>query len=125
MTDHFSKKELQCRCGCGQLDMEPGFLERLESLRVGFDKPMVVNSGYRCRSHNAAASNTGRFGPHTTGMAVDIAVCGEDAYDLVSLAMTMGFSGIGVSQRGPWGKRFIHIDDLPVINRSRPRIWSY
>ena len=33
------------------------------------------------------------------------------------------FSGIGVSQKGAWEGRFIHLD--MVQDESRPAIWSY
>ncbi len=68
---HFSRKELECHCGCGQMEMDHELLDRLESLRTAFGKPMRVTSGFRCPTYNAQISGTGFTGPHTTGMAVD------------------------------------------------------
>jgi hypothetical protein len=35
-------------------------------------------------------------------------------------------TGIGVAQRGPHDKRFIHLDDLKNSEQNpRPWIWSY
>lgn len=116
---HFTRSELQCRCGCGTLRMDPDFMERVESLRLAYGKPLYVTSGYRCPEHNEKASKTGRTGPHTTGKAVDFAVSGPDARLLIGVAVALGFEGIGVAQKGPHPSRFIHLDMLGE------RIWSY
>jgi uncharacterized protein YcbK (DUF882 family) len=99
------------------------FLDKLEDLRTAYNKPIIVTSGYRCPLHNASVSKTGTSGPHTKG-AVDIAVSGTNAHDLLQHAMTIGFTGVGISQRGNHKTRFIHLDDLPV-GELRPWIWSY
>lgn len=125
MTPHFSKAELQCHCGCHKTKMDPDFLVKLEDLRRAFNKPISPSSAYRCPSNNTKISKTGQNGPHTTGKAIDIPVSGEDAYDLVQLAFLVGFSGIGISQRGPHKKRFIHLDTLHYPDYPRPRIWTY
>jgi len=128
MTPHFKRGELMCNDICARAQMSPGFLQRLESLRVAFGKPMIITSGYRCPRHNSLVSKTGIAGPHTTGLAVDVSVAGPDAYLLVLIALQMGFTGIGVQQAGPHVGRIIHIDDLPLAvgdRAPRPRIWSY
>ena len=122
-TTHFSRHELRCRCGCGRCGMDQAFLVRLEQLRWAFGKPMRLSSAYRCPDHNERISKTGRTGPHTTGRAVDVLVSGEDAYRLVRLALEHGFTGIGIAQRGPHERRFIHLDDLD--GPTRPWVWSY
>ena len=123
---HFSRSELQCHCGCSKMLMDDGFMKKLEELRKAFGKPMRVSSAYRCATHNAKVSKTGRNGPHTTGQAVDILVSGEDAYELLYYAVGFGFGGLGVSQRGPHANRFIHLDRLESLSsRPRPRVWSY
>ncbi len=122
---HFTLHELQCHCGCGEALMDAGFLTKLEDLRTAFAKPMTVTSGYRCPAHNTKVSHTGANGPHTTGHAIDIKVCGADAYQLLLLAMQLGFSGLGISQRGSMESRFIHIDNLSYPNYPRPRVWTY
>jgi len=37
-SEHFSKIELQCKCGCATCEMDGLFLERLESVRKQFNK---------------------------------------------------------------------------------------
>jgi len=103
------------------------FMEKVETLRVVYDKPMKVNSAARCPAYNEKVSSTGRTGPHTTGHAIDIGVSGSDAHFLLRIAMKYGnFTGVGVSQKGPHEKRFLHFDDLTAnVGQPRPWIWSY
>ena len=95
-------------------------MRRLDALRHSFGEPMIVTSGYRCPAHNDNVSTTGLDGPHTTGRAADIGISGAAALDLVLLS---NFGGLGINQKGPHEKRFIHLDDLD--GPTRPRIWSY
>ncbi len=121
---HFQASEFACRCGCGGNAIQPGLVYKLDELREAFGKALVVTSGYRCPDHNERVSTTGRTGPHTTGLAADIAVSGRDAVTVLRLALAAGFGGIGVQQKG--GGRFLHLDLIPDSrSHKRPWIWSY
>jgi uncharacterized protein YcbK (DUF882 family) len=123
MTPHFSKESVACKCGCGLLPEQP-FMNRIEMLRNSCGFPLVVTSGARCPSYNAKVSSTGENGPHTTGRAIDLGVSRKQAYTVVKKALELGFTGIGIQQKG--ASRFIHIDDLAdAPNQPRPTIWSY
>lgn len=126
VTPHFSRPELACQCGCGRMEMDPVFMDKLEALRIEYGQPMVVSSGFRCPMYNDEASTTGQSGPHVTGMAVDVAVFGKNAHRLLTLALQHGFTGVGVSQKGGQGSRFLHLDAIaPGPGRPRPFVWSY
>lgn len=100
------------------------FMERVETLRLRYGKALRVTSAARCPDYNAKVSSTGRTGPHTTGRAIDFGIDRADAYDLLALALVMGFSGIGVHQKGK--ERFLHLDDLTdEPGQPRSTIWSY
>lgn len=127
---YFSKEELGCRCdeckGNNWHKMNAEFMQLLVKLRekLGFGLPL--SSAYRCPSHNQTVSTSGLFGPHTTGKAADIKIYGEHAYTLVHVALDIGFTGIGVKQKGLHDARYIHVDNLTVEeNFPRPNIWSY
>lgn len=123
MTPHFTKAELTCKCGCGMLP-EQSFMDKVEKLRMSVGFALPVTSAARCPDHNAKVSGTGRTGPHTTGRAIDFGIDGSRAYAVLSAAIAMGFTGIGVNQKG--GGSFIHIDDLTSVGpRTRPWVWSY
>jgi hypothetical protein len=103
----------------GTIFVVPEFLDRIEELRMRCGFALPITSGYRSPAHNAAVSTTGDDGPHTTGKACDIGVDGVKAFTLISIALQMGFTGLGVNQKGTG--RFIHVDDA----HETPTIWSY
>ena len=114
---------MQCKCGCNQEKMDVEFMARLTNLREKWGKPMVVSSAYRCQNHPVEARKA-KPGAHTLGRAVDIAVQGADARELLALAIDYGFTGIGVQQKGTG--RFLHFDDLTAKDGfPRSTIWSY
>ncbi|MEW5251275.1 D-Ala-D-Ala carboxypeptidase family metallohydrolase [Microbulbifer sp. 2201CG32-9] len=122
-NDYFTEEELACRC-CGKNHFSDDTLRRLIRVRERLNKPMVINSGYRCPSH---CTKIGSTMTHTTGQAVDVSVAGGRAYELLSIAQEEGFTGIGVKQKGAHGGRFLHLDDLEPVpgERTRPTVWSY
>lgn len=123
MTPHFTAAELACKCGCGMLPAQD-FMDKVEKLRVTVGFPLPVTSAARCPEHNAKVSSSGKDGPHTTGRAIDLGVFGGKAHSVLAAALSMGFTGIGVAQKG--GGRFIHLDDLQSTDkRFRPYVWSY
>lgn len=123
MWKYFTLDEFACK-HCGGNKMMPTFIEKLDRLRSVCGFPLQVTSGYRCPVHNANVSSTGADGPHTTGRAADIAVERDRAFLLLCHATSLGFTGIGVLQKGK--TRFIHLDDLPAApGRPRPTVWSY
>lgn len=103
--------------------MDKHFMERLDGIRLTFNLPMRISSGYRCPKYNQAISETGETGPHTTGRAVDVRVSGREAFQLLDIAVTMGMTGIGIKQHGPHALRYLHLDDLQ--HEGRPWLWSY
>lgn len=84
---------------------------------------MAMSSGYRCEAYNILKGYTQT---HATGQAGDILCTHKQAATLNKIASKHGFTGIGVSQKGPAGKRFMHFDDLwQTDRRPRPHLWSY
>ena len=96
-------------------------MDKVQELRNRYGKPMPETSGYRCPKHPQEATKTVP-GAHQLGLAIDIGLQGKEAYDLLKLAMEMGFTGIGVNQKG--NGRFIHLD-IATNELPRPMIWSY
>ena len=124
MWNYFSVDELKCK-GTDECEMDEGFMKKLEALRHEFNEPMIVSSGYRHESYNQVIGGA-KNSPHLYGKAVDVVISGKSAYRLMKLAIEHGFTGIGVSQRGPHEKRFLHIDTMENSDtHPRPWIWSY
>ena len=121
---NFKPSDMTCK-ETGEVKYDPVFMDRLQALRDQFGKPMSISSGYRSPKHPIEARKA-KPGSHASGRAVDVRVSGADALRLIELALGLGFTGIGVSQKA--GKPvFIHLDDLPPGNgiAPRPNIWSY
>jgi len=105
--------------------MDEAFMDRLITLRQELNFPLPVTSSYRTVEHNKKVGG-GTNSAHLLGRAVDISISGKKAFKLIEAALDLGFTGIGVKQKGPHNKRIIHIDDCPhTQKRPRPRIWSY
>ena len=119
---HFSPTEFDSSDapGSGEKYMDETFVKKLDTLRGLLKVPLVITSGYRTAPYNKKIGGAPQS-QHRNGHAADIAIAGEDAFKLVGLAYTLGFTGIGISQRGAWDKRFIHLD----LRTTEPRIWSY
>jgi len=117
--ENFSEREFQCS-HTGRCEMDDAFMDKLQELRTRYGKGMTITSGYRDPSHPIEASKD-KPGMHTLGIAADIACNGAEAYHIMKLAFDLGFTGIGVAQKGH--KRFIHLDIYTRPPRSN--VWSY
>lgn len=119
MTDYFPIEETQCKCGCGQ-NWTPQFHAKMNLIRAEVGTPMVVSSGCRCEAYD---KSIGGKGAHATGNAGDFLCSGSHAHAILKAALKAGVSGIGISQRGAHGSRFIHLDITE--GPMRPWVWSY
>ena len=61
---------MKCPC-CGECNMDDSYMADLQEIRTICEFGFKVNSGYRCKSHNAEVSKNSR-NDHTLGKAVDI-----------------------------------------------------
>lgn len=121
---NFTIEEFACRCGKCENKIKPEIIDFAQQLRNDLGFPLIVTSGYRCPSYNNQVSTTGLDGPHTTGLAMDIAVDRVKAHELVQAAMFYGARGLGIMQKGP--NRFVHLDLIQGdAKHPRPTIWSY
>lgn len=121
MKNYFTEEELSCPC-CGVNGFNPETLKRFNVLRELLGEALPMTSGYRCGAYNKARGWTQT---HATGQAGDLGVSHITAYLVIKEAPKLGFTGIGVKQKG--NRRCIHLDDLPAMlpDRPRPHIWSY
>lgn len=115
---NFSKAEFDCR-HTGRNDMQPEFMSKLQQLRNACGFPFRVTSGYRDRTHPEEAKKAAP-GQHSLGLAADIACDSSTAHEIVRQALALGFTGIGISQRGDL-PRFVHLD----MRKGKPVIYGY
>jgi uncharacterized protein YcbK (DUF882 family) len=121
LSEHFSKSEFACQCGCGYGtrvgDISQELLNILERIRIDIDRPMRVSSGCRCTRHNATVGGVPNSA-HTRGVAADIFVSdGGHRRRLMDLGVKHHVPGIGIA------KTFVHYD-VDTVKR-RPSCWSY
>ena len=111
---YFKLSDFDCQ-ETGNNEMSEEFLEKLDELRHKCGFPFIITSGYRDKTHSIEARKA-KAGTHAQGIASDIRINnGNEAYDIIKNAQSMGFNGIGVA------KSFIHVD----IRKGMPVIWSY
>ena len=115
ITPNFSKSEMASRCGCGIFEMDDEFMRMLQELRNQMNGPLRVTSARRCDTHNheVSTAKNKKNGVHTLGQAADVLISGERAMLLFEKARHIGFSGIGLSQKGDHTSRFVHLDTKP------------
>jgi uncharacterized protein YcbK (DUF882 family) len=123
MTDrwnNFTEDSLSCSC-CGESNTSLEFTELMDvvqEMREELGFPFPVTSAYRCPVHPIEKKKESP-GQHAIA-AIDINVYDEKSFKLIKLAIEKGITGIGVNQKGPRNKRFIHLD-----MRENPTTWSY
>ena len=120
---NFSFTEMACS-ETGECAMDETTMDRLQLLRSHYGSPLTITSGYRSPRHSIEAAKAAP-GTHAKGRAADIACAGADAFEILTEALVVGFTGIGVQQKGE--HRFLHLDDLGPGEHTvpRPAIWSY
>ena len=112
--NYFDISDFDCTHS-GENSMSVDFVMDLDELRSRCAFPFVVTSGFRSPYHpNEIYKDQG--GTHTMGIAADIAITsGDRRMTIISEALKMGFTGIGVA------KTFVHLDQ----RAGTPVIWSY
>jgi uncharacterized protein YcbK (DUF882 family) len=88
--------------------LSPNLLTRLNHLRNIINRPIYINSGYRCKEENQRVGGApGSY--HLLGMAVDIQVKDILLSDLLIYAQGIEFNGIGFYENN----NFLHLDIRP------------
>ena len=111
---YFQLSEFDCK-ETGENKMHKDFLQKLDELRHYCGFPFLITSGYRSVNHSVEVKKS-KPGTHTQGIAADISINnGVDRINIVSKALELGFTGIGVANT------FVHVD----IRDSTPVMWTY
>lgn len=96
ISEHFTREEFACKCGCGFNTVDAELLRILEEIRSHFDAPIWITSGCRCARHNASPGvRGGKNSQHLLGRAADIVVDGVPADVVFDYAHQLGAGGVG------------------------------
>lgn len=111
---YFTRSEFKCQCGgryCNGYPAEPAeeTVRMADEIRKRVGVPLTVNSGVRCKQHNANVGGVSNS-LHTTGQAVDLSGSISPAKlrqiaEQVQAEMIPGRGGLGLYS---WG---VHIDN--------------
>jgi uncharacterized protein YcbK (DUF882 family) len=71
LSKNFATSEFRCHCGCERMQADPRLLAGLEKLRSFIQRPITINSGFRCPAHNATVGGAANS-QHVLGRAADI-----------------------------------------------------
>lgn len=114
---YFKRSEFKCKCGkCGGFPAEPDpeLVKILEKIRVYFGKPVYVNSGVRCATHNQNVGGA-TSSQHLKGTAADISVEGIAPSRVATYAETLLPKTGGIGRYST----FTHVD----VRKTRSR-WN-
>ena len=106
MTKNFSISEFECKCGDCKIsaDVKNNLIklaDQLQILRDKVQKPIKINSAYRCANYNDNVVKGAKHSQHKLGKAADIVIDGmtpNDVHELVCEMVELGqinFGGIG------------------------------
>jgi hypothetical protein len=124
VSEHFSLIEFVCHCPRCQAvgpsliegKIDPILVQSLERLREILGKPITINSGYRCRDHNAEVGGA-KQSQHVFGRAADIHVKGVDQKTLAEIAERVeDFEAGGIGTYPRW----VHVD----VRRTGKARWN-
>lgn len=105
-----------CPC-CGNSIIDHLLLTRIDNMRELKGAPIWVNSGFRCKKHNAAVGGNPNS-EHMDGKGADLRCTSSmDRFELIEYALQVGFRRIGI------GNTFVHVGSC----KKRPQdvIWVY
>jgi uncharacterized protein YcbK (DUF882 family) len=114
ISPHFNLSEFACPC-CNLVMLHPKLLAKLVELRNTLERPVYINSGYRCFEYNRKVGGVVNS-YHCIGLAADIKVKDINLITLLEICENIDFAGIGLYEK----KNFLHLDVRPT-KRARWR----
>ena len=123
ISAHFVSSEFECPCNhpsCVDQEISDSLIKKLEDLRVEFDLPISINSGYRCAEKQQDLRDQGYEtatgkSTHELGKAVDIRPTDLSNMKDLGKLLPKYFKAIGTA------KTFFHVDERD----DKERRWSY
>lgn len=103
LSQNFSRIEFECGCNCGFDNISPLLIEKLQQLRDELGRPVRINSGCRCASHNEEVGGASASS-HLGGFAADIDCSSNDARMRIIPVVCRLFRRVGVYDR------WVHVD---------------
>ena len=105
LSANFKVREFACKDGSDVVFISEGLVQVLQAIRLHFNKPVTINSGYRTPAYNKKVGGE-TYSQHLYGTAADIVVKGVEPRDVAAYAETIlpNTGGIGIYSN------FVHVD---------------
>lgn len=105
LSENFTVKEFRCKDDSDTILISDGLVNLLQLIRLHFGKPVIINSAYRTKAHNAAVGGSPRS-QHMLGTAADIRISGVEPLAIAQYAEKLmpDCGGIGLYNS------FTHVD---------------
>ena len=119
LSPAFKVREFRCRDGSDAIMIDQTLVVLLQAIREHFGKAVVITSGYRTATHNAAVGGA-KSSQHLLGRAADIQVAGVSVEDVAAYAESLmpDWGGVGrYPVKAGRTKGWVHVDTRP--NKSR------
>lgn len=119
LSAHFRVREFACRDGSDEVLVDSGLVSLLENMRVHFNAPVHITSGYRTRAHNRAVGGSAAS-QHMKGRAADIRIDGVSVAEAAAYAEALMPHSGGIGRYPPKAGRptgWLHVDTRPGKSR--------
>lgn len=123
---YFTLDEFKCKCGKCELPTgcpPDELIDILCKIREHYNAPLIINSGYRCPTHNAKVGGA-KASRHTFGDAADFVVKGVPTKEVWAFVRREFFEksdhlGLAIKHNADEFKGFVHLDTW------KKREWTY
>ena len=116
ISDHFGVWEFKCKDNSRVIVLDKALVELLEIIRLHYNKPLHINSGYRTVQYNATLKNSSPKSQHILGKAADIWLNGVSPKQLYSWLDSSYPNSLGIGIYDT----FVHVD----VREGKSR-WDY
>ena len=106
---YFKDSEFTCKCGCGTNYQKDGIKRIADEIREWSGGPAIINSGTRCRKHNAEVGGVSNS-YHLYGNAIDIQCNNKTGNQLLAFCNEIVRSGRARYCYLISGSKAVHID---------------
>lgn len=116
ISPHFGVWEFKCKDNSRVIVLDKALVELLEIIRLHYNKPLHINSGYRTVQYNASLKNSSPKSQHILGKAADIwlnDISPEQLYSWLDSSYPNSL-GLGIYNT------FVHVD----VREGKSR-WDY
>lgn len=116
ISPHFGVWEFKCKDNTRVIVLDKALVELLEIIRLHYNKPLHINSGYRTVQYNASLKNSSPKSQHILGKAADIWLNNVSPKQLYSWLDSSYPNSLGIGIYDT----FVHVD----VREGKSR-WDY